>query len=44
MTIGKIESEEKYKIAIEKTKEVTDVFEFMQIWYDRNGIALKKLA
>lgn len=27
MTVGKIESEEKYKLAIEKTEEVTDVFE-----------------
>lgn len=27
MTVGKIESEEKYKLAIEKTKEATDVFE-----------------
>ncbi|MBW4829636.1 MAG: 2'-5' RNA ligase family protein [Clostridiaceae bacterium] len=26
MTVGKIESEEKYKLAIEKTKEVTDLF------------------
>ncbi len=27
MTVGKVESEEKYKLAIEKTREVTDVFE-----------------